>query len=325
MRYVIHGAGAVGGTIGGRLIEAGHDVALIARGEHLDELRRTGLRLQRPDGDHTHRVATFASPEEAAISADDVVVTAVKSQHAVVALDALAAAAPPDTPVVCAQNGVESERLALRRFARVYAMCVFVPADHLEPGVVRAFGTPSSGFLDIGRYPSGVDALASRIAADLDAAGFAARAVAEPMRFKYAKLLHNLHNALEALAGGDARGSELAERVRAEAEAVFAAAGIGVATDAEEAERPGGALHRRPIGELRRRGSSSWQSLARASGSIETDYLNGEVVLLGRLHGVPTPLNAAVQQVARRAALDGVAPGTLPLDELTERVLAAAG
>lgn len=323
MRYVIYGAGAIGGTIGGRLIEAGHDVALIARGAHLAELRRTGLRLQRPDADNTHAVEAFGSPAEAAIDADDVVVTAMKTQHSAAALEELAAVAPPDIPIVCAQNGVESERLALRRFPRVYAMCVVVPADHLEPGVVRAYGSPNSGILDLGRYPVGIDDLARRIADDLDAAGFSSRTVADPMRSKYGKLVSNLQNALEALAGQEARDSELTARVRAEARNVLAAAGIDLTTPEEDERRREGVMTRRPIGEVRRGGSSSWQSLARGTGSIETDYLNGEIALLGRLHGVPTPLNAAIQYEARQAARNGAPPASLSIAELTRRLSAA--
>ena len=48
MRYIIIGAGAVGGTIGGRLFASGHEVVLVARGRHLDALRAHGLRLETP-------------------------------------------------------------------------------------------------------------------------------------------------------------------------------------------------------------------------------------------------------------------------------------
>src|ERR1700691_4025499 len=70
-------------------------------------------------------------------------------------------------PVVCAQNGVASERIALRRFRHVYGMCVWLSATHLEPGTVQAQGAPLPGVLHIGRYPSGTDATATRIGADL--------------------------------------------------------------------------------------------------------------------------------------------------------------
>ena len=71
-----------------------------------------------------------------------------------------------------------------------------------------------------------------------------------------------------------------------------------------------------PIGGRERGGSSSWQSLARGAGTIETDYLNGEIVLLGRLHGVPTPLNEAICRLADRAVRDRARPGELSIDEV---------
>ena len=58
-------------------------------------------------------------------------------------------------------------------------------------------------------------------------------------------------------------------------------------------------------------GGSSWQSLARGTGRIETDYLAGEIVRLGRLHGVATPVNELLQVLARGAAVSGAAPGAV--------------
>ncbi len=72
-----------------------------------------------------------------------------------------------------------------------------------------------------------------------------------------------------------------------------------------------------------RGGGSSWQSLARRAGSIEADYLNGEIALLGRLHGVATPVNAALQEVANELARAGDPPESLSFAELLERILRA--
>lgn len=320
MRYVIFGAGAVGGTIGGLLAAAGHEVALISRGAHLAALRSSGLRLQRPDSDETYRIEAAEGPEALAYREDDVVIMAMKTQDAETALLRLAAVAPSTVGVVCAQNGVESERLASRRFQDVYAMCVMLPADHLEPGVVRAYGAPRAGILDLGRYPSGIDERARTIAADLDASGMSSRAIVDPMRVKYGKLLLNLHNAVDALAGAEALKTELPERARAEARAVLATAGISFATAEEDAERRVGFLERRPVAGSGRAGGSTWQSLARGTGSVETDFLNGEVTLLGRIHGIPTPYNAALQIVMRRALAEGWVPGSLDPQELVRIV-----
>ena len=52
------------------------------------------------------------------------------------------------------------------------------------------------------------------------------------------------------------------------------------------------------------------QSLLRGTGSVEVDQLNGEVVLLGRLHGVPTPVNELLQRLTNELARDRRPPGS---------------
>jgi 2-dehydropantoate 2-reductase len=319
MRYVIYGAGAIGGVIGGRLHDAGHEVVLIARGDHLQALRQRGLELRSPDDTQTLAVPAAADPQEAKITSDDVVVLAMKGQDTAGALDRLVEVVD-DVAIVCAQNGVENERAALRRFPRTYAMTVMLPATHLEPGVVEVNSSPVAGILDLGRYPGGTDELSERIAADLDASGFSSRPDPRVMRSKYAKLLMNLANALEAACGRDARGSDLHERARAEAGACLAAAGIDYASREEDLARRGDLLRLRLVGGKKREGGSSWQSLARGSGRIEADYLNGEIVLLGRIHGIPTPVNALLQQVANEMARDRRPPGSVTTDELVARL-----
>lgn len=323
MRYVVYGIGAVGGTIAARLRAAGREVVGIARGAHLDAVAAHGLRLEDPDGATVTRLPVVGAPKDIEWRDDggDVVVLAMKTQHTADAVRALAACAPPDATIVCAQNGVENERIALRAFARVQAMCVMLPATHLEPGVVEASSAPVPGILDLGRYPSGTDDVTEAVASDLTAAGFSSRPHERPMRAKYAKLLMNLGNALEAACGtAAARGSDLVRAARREGVACFEAAGIDFASEDEDRERRGSLLQLRPIAGRRRQGGSSWQSLARGSGTIEADHLNGEVVLLGRLHGVPTPVNATLQRVANELARTGARPGVLPVDEIERRV-----
>ncbi|NUT26811.1 MAG: ketopantoate reductase family protein, partial [Streptomyces sp.] len=65
-----------------------------------------------------------------------------------------------------------------------------------------------------------------------------------------------------------------------------------------------------------RGGGSSWQSLTRGTGTIEADYLNGEIALLGRLHGVPTPLNELLQHLANTFARERREAGSMPVGEL---------
>jgi 2-dehydropantoate 2-reductase len=333
MHYMILGAGAVGGTIGGRLHQHGHRVTLVARGDHHDAIRDGGLLLATPDGEHRLDVPVALSA--AVLEPDTVLVLTVKSQDSAAVLESWAdvpvrggGVAGDRLPLVCAQNGVVNERLALRLFARVYAVCVWLPATYLTPGTVSAEGHPHSGVLHLGRYPGGVaserssaasdaagfsDETAERIAADLSGSGFVAPVREDVMRWKYGKLLANLGNGISALFGS--ADQELSGRLRAEGMAVLDAAGLAYTSREEEAAERAGRLQVVPVAGHRRGGGSTWQSLARGTGSVEVDYLNGEIVLLGREHGVPTPVNLAVQRAVRRAARAGIGAGEFQAEE----------
>jgi 2-dehydropantoate 2-reductase len=241
----------------------------------------------------------------------------MKSQDTKPALEALAAAGVTDQPIVCAQNGVDNEREALRFFPNVYAMMVVMPATFVRPGEVVAFGGPRAGIFDIGRYPSGADATTGRICAALERAGFAAFPTADAMQSKYGKLIMNLGNVLDAAAGEAAFRSDLGDAARTEARIVLGAAGITLsAAGGADDERRQQLMQMQPVAGAERVGSSSAQSLARGTGSIETEYLNGEIVLLGRLHGVPTPVNEGLVRLGRHLIAEKSKPGSLNLDEV---------
>ena len=105
MRFVIHGAGAIGGVAGGRLAEAGHDVVLIARGRHGERLASDGLVVRAPSRTVTLRLPVAAHPDDVTFDESDAVLLAVKSQDTPGALGDLARSAPANLAVVCLQNG----------------------------------------------------------------------------------------------------------------------------------------------------------------------------------------------------------------------------
>jgi len=323
MRFTVFGAGAIGGVIGARLFQSGQDVRLIARGRHAEVIDRVGLQVRSPDG-HVRLpipvVDSGAGLAECGFEPDEVVVLAVKSDATVAAVDQLAAAAPSSIAIVCAQNGVENERVALRSFGAVQGMCVMMPAEHLEPGVVVAYAAPLPGLLDVGRYPAGVDDDSHVVAEALVAAGFDSVPRPDIMRWKYNKLLMNLGNVLEAASGPAGAVGEVASRARREARACFAAAGIAATPGEEERARRGDLLQIREIDGAERGGGSTWQSVVRSTGRLETEYLNGEVVLLGRLHGVPTPVNEFLVQLGRDLVATGAAAGSVDADDLLARL-----
>jgi 2-dehydropantoate 2-reductase len=265
-------------------------------------------------------IPVLDDPSAVAWRADDVVLLATKTQDTAAALAALAAAAPAHVPVFCVQNGVENERLALRTFANVYGALVMAPTAHVEPGVVQAYSTPLSGGIDVGRYPSGVDERSRAVSSALTASRFSSLARPEIMRWKYAKLLMNLGNILEALFGTDADDAGLDSLARGEGRACLRAAEIDFASEEEDAERRSDLLRLGEIAGRERGGGSTWQSFARGAPSIETDYLNGEIVLLGRLHGVPTPVNDLFCELARQAVRERAKPGDLSPEEVLARL-----
>jgi 2-dehydropantoate 2-reductase len=318
MRVVVLGAGGIGGSIGARLHQSGHDVAFIARGRHGEAIRERGLTFATPQERVTLPIPAYAEPGAVAWTPDDVVVLAVKSQDTEAAARALVAAAGPDVPVFAAQNGVANERTLARWFAHVHGLCVMMPTEHLEPGVVVAHSAAATGILDLGRFPTGVDHVDQALATALRASHCESVARPDIMRWKYRKLLNNLGNAVQALCGPglDSEDATAALDLLAdEAARVFAAAGIDPVTEQEDDERRGDHLRLEPVAGTTRGGGSTWQSLARGV-PVESDYLNGEIALLGRLHDVPTPANARIQTLMAEAVARGAGPGVMSAQEL---------
>jgi 2-dehydropantoate 2-reductase len=316
MRFVVFGAGAVGCVVGGRLTQHGLDVVLIGRAEQCGAVRESGLRIESSEGIEAVDVPIVEHPAEIQWGPADVVLLTMKTQDTTLALDDLAAVAPPGVPLVCMQNGVENERIALRRFPRVYGVCVMCPAAYLTPGVVQAWSSPTTGILDIGRYPAGVDDLCESIATAFRTPALYSEPRPDIMRWKYSKLLMNLGNSAGAICGPAVRSGPIVAAARREGIACFRTAGIDYVSEAEEAARRSDLIRSGPIPGRERGGGSSWQSLKRQKHSIETDYLNGEITLLGRVHGVPTPVNDLLQRLAARMAREGKPPGSMPVEEV---------
>lgn len=327
------GAGAIGSTIGGRLAETGRDVLLVARGAHARALKDGGLVLAMPDRVLRISVPTVTT-DELILTADDVILLAVKSQDTESVLTRLASmpigerTAGELVPVYCVQNGVSNEDTASRFFTAVHGVGVNIPATHLEPGHVDAEGAPLSGALQVGSYPAGLDPVDLEVVEHLQASGFDAVAHHDVMAWKRAKLLRNVGNALEVLFAvhddpplgeADERAVDaIAAAAKEEARACFAAAGLSVVDDDTYAAAIAGRARPTEVAGRPRRGGSTWQSVQRGQGSVETDFLNGEVVRLAKLVGVPTPVNAAIQ-ARMRDAVRGGGHGRLDVSVLQTR------
>ena len=194
----------------------------------------------------------------------DVVILAVKSQDTVAALDSLAGR---DVTIVCAQNGVANEVEALRRFERVYGVFVWLPAQHVHPGVVQVYCAPVHGVLAVGRFPAGADETAESAGRGVHRGrlptGWSREDV---MRLKRAKLLGNLINGIQVVIGDGAEAERLHELAEAEARRLLRRrrARLRARHSARSASRMSAP---RAVHGAGHANSSSWQSLQRGTGT----------------------------------------------------------
>ena len=193
---------------------------------------------------------------------------------------------------------------------------VRVGGVYVTDGEVTARRDPP-GWLIIGQYPEGKDDLSEEVAKRLRSAGFFVLVTPDVMSFKWGKLMLNLGNAIGAIT--NARGTDIGriyEAIHKEASQVLSSAGIRWISNEELAEIwP--AITERPRSSLRTEAqSSTWQSLARRQGTVETDFLNGEIVRQAEQIGLKAPINEALLHITQDMAASGETPGKYSPAEL---------
>ncbi len=321
--YVVHGAGAIGSVVAARLSQAGKAVSLIARGEHLSELAKSGLRI---DG-FTQGVFKLPAASDAhSLNVDEntIVILAMKTQDTFAAVKAHSDLYR-DLPVLCFQNGVSNEEWLSDNGFNAYGVMVRIGARIDRPGVVTHTGARHAA---VGCWPSGTDELCEVVVVDLLAGEL--DAVLEPQvgASKWGKLVINLVNAYLALTDQTVQAAYLDNNVRAliadleqEALGVLAAAKIEVLIDGSTdlAERI--SKLRQPLKKSAAATDtkqtqrlefypSTWQDLRAGRRRVEVDHFNGRIVELGRQFGVATPLNEVLSELCNEAADKQLGPGT---------------
>lgn len=324
-RYVIYGAGAIGIPVAGLLARAGQRVVCVARPAHAEALAR-GILIKEDGKEWTARSDAVPNVGDLIPETDDVAVITVKSQVTELAARELAERYGRTLPVVCLQNGVSNEQTAARSFERVYAGLVFFSAVQIEPSIITL---PQGRTVAIGCYPTGLDDAARQFCVDLSRAGLDAIASAHIMAMKWGKLVANLNNATTAITGyfleqamSDLDMRRLMLAVREEGLRVLDAAGIDVEPPESE---PSPIMIREMTEKLRqppkkepdseslpddqRTYSSMWQDLFLGRESGEADFLNGEIVALGKGLGIATPYNSTLLEIVNRMFKERLKPG----------------
>ena len=315
MRIVIYGAGAVGGVVGGLLALSGTPVVMIGRPNNVAVIRRHGLKLITAAGTHIVQLAAVTSPDQIEFSPADVVFLCVKGQDTDSAMRDLFALVK-DVPVFCFQNGVRNEEIVSQYYSRVYGVMVKAGAVFVRDGEVESRGNPPGRFV-IGRYPEGTDALLVSVASRLRNAGYEVDVAPEIMPYKYGKLVENLANAVGAItnaAGPEANRIALA--VQDEGKEILARAGIRWLPAMAATTRPPTNITPPTDNSFGRPLGSTWQSLVRNQGTVETEFLNGEIVRLAAKLNAAAPVNETLLRIAQEMAANHEKPGKYTPAEL---------
>jgi 2-dehydropantoate 2-reductase len=294
----VMGAGAVGSYFGGMLARAGHDVTLVARPRHVDEIVRNGLHMETKSFDE--RVAIGAASDPAAVGGAGLVLFSVKSTDTESAGEQIRPHLAPGSLVLCLQNGVDNAD-RLRRVLPghdVAAAVVYVATEMAGPGHLKHHGR---GELVIEPSPR-----SEEVAQAFAAAGVPTEVSSNVRGALWLKLILNCaYNAVSAIAqrpyGENVQQEGVWEVMRDvvdECLAVAQAEGVTVAGDAHAAVR-------KLVETMPTQYSSTAQDL-RAGKRTEIDYLNGLVVRRGEALGIPTPANrvlwALVKLIETRAS-----------------------
>jgi 2-dehydropantoate 2-reductase len=332
MQFVVYGAGAVGSVLGGMLSVNHHEVLLVGRQPLVQAVEQNGLRLKSDTGEYVAhpRVVAALSPQDVAAGA--CILLTVKRYDVERAVADLAGIVPVDTPIVCFQNGMGAEAIAAGRFTRVHGGVVRMTCSMLQAGNASFRGM---GRVIVGVHPRGSDSFTRALALAFRGAGFDAASSRTIESDKWLKLALNaqtvVHAAVDARDHGSNEFQELNASILDETRRVFKAARIrarscdGRDPSIEEMI----AELRRPRAQRAGHGikvrNSLWQDLYLKRERIESEYIHGPIIELGRKHGVPTPFNAAMLDTARRLHASGTGPEKLRLTDLFEAVARLEG
>ncbi len=320
LNYVVHGAGAIGCVLGARLAQAGRQVALVARGEHLEALQRDGLRISGYTEGHI-RLPAVRTAHELDLDERTVVLLAMKTQHTFEAIEQHRELYR-SVPLFCFQNSVSNEEWLIARGFRAYGVMVRIGARIDEPGVVTHTGARRA---QIGCWPTGADELCAAVADDLVAADMRASVDADVAVAKWGKLVLNLTNAFSALIDLPVQEWFSAEETRffmadlqEEAADVLDAAGISPVMDdgrdlrewIERMRKPGEREPRGDADPVMHSYPSTWQDLHFRRPTVEVEHFNGRICELGEKFGIATPLNRTLNELCQDAAARRLGPGT---------------
>lgn len=317
MKICVVGAGAIGGLLGARLANSGHDVSVVARGAHLQAIRFDGLQVQMNDGEVVKATDLEASDDIASLGVHDLVILGLKAHQIEAVADDLPSLFHDDSIVLTAQNGIPwwyfqrhggpldgtalksldpEGRISRAIHSRRIIGCIAYPAaEIIRPGVIRHI---EGVRFPVGELDGSDSERARNISQLMVSAGFKSPVLDNIRAEIWLKAWGNLSfNPISALTHSTLvdicqhpDGHELAATMMTEAQTVAESLGISFRVPLEKriagAERVG-------------KHKTSMLQDVECGKALETEAIIGAVVELGELTGVPTPTIRAIYQAVR--------------------------
>lgn len=291
MRIAVFGTGGAGGYFGARLASAGQEVTFIARGEHLEAIRDSGLTVETPGGEIVIRPAR-ATDDPAQVGAVDAVLVGVKAWQVPEAARAIRPLIGPDTFALPLQNGVEaaSQLESVLGTEHVVGGLCGTLSWKVGPGRIHSIGAVN--FVKLGELDNRASDRTERLRAALDRAGVKVEIPADIRRALWEKFLFVVSlggvgavarapvGVLRTLPETRAMLARCMEEIRAVAQARGITLADSVVADTLKF-----------VDTLDPEGTTSLQRDVVDGKPSELDAWNGAVVRLGRESGVPTPLH----------------------------------
>jgi len=309
MKIAVMGAGALGGYFGGRLAQAGEDVWLIARGAHLEALRKDGLKIESPKGDaHVTNIRATGDPRE--VGPADLIFFMVKNRDVEGAAEAIEPMIGPETMIVTCQNGITAWQRLAAIVGRVHVVpgVARIPGEIASPGVIRhtaPFDRLIFGEAD-GAHSARCEMLRDILAGAGTSPVIAGNIIHELWsKFCGQSVLASL-TTLTRLDIGPLRENEASRQLFKDAIAEAYAVGRAVVPDlpASVLDDNWDFVMKLPP----QMHASMLDDLNRGK-PLEHEYLSGDVVRLGEKRGVPTPIHrvlyAALKPIADRLEAGG--------------------
>ena len=297
MRIAIIGAGGVGGYFGARLQQAGAEVGFVARGAHLEVLRRDGLKVESPLGD-IHLPRVNATDNAADLGQADIVWLAVKLWDTESAIRSMKSVVGPATGIISFQNGVQKDDVLRQAFGDKAVMggVGYIAANIDRPGVIKHTGTMQR--LIFGEYDGSRSARAEALLDACTRGGINAelsddirRAIWE--KFVFLVGLSGSTTTMRATIGpirSNPRTRAFLFDLMRETVAVGRALGVALPSDYADQRLSF-------VDSLPDTMTSSMHHDLNGRKRLEVSWLSGSVVQLGDRTGLPTPMNRAVWDV----------------------------